>query len=96
MPAKSRSQRSKQSGQSKKGKGGAKRPGVPAPSPVKTAMEKPASPAETTVPVAVAAAPLARPVSVSHAYVTKELRTIGILSVIMVAILIVLALVLPS
>jgi len=94
MPSKSRQSRGKQSFQGKKRKG--KRI-----SPVTVAQEQAVSPTGSpATPVRRAAPPLSAPTptpppAASHPHVAAELRRIGILAGIMLAVLVVLAFTLP-
>jgi len=91
MPSKSRQSRGKQSFQGKKRKG--KR--IP---PVTVAQEQAVSPTASPVTPARRAAPplsVPTPPAASHPHVAAELRRIGILAGIMLAVLVVLAFTLP-
>ena len=94
MTGKSRRRRGKYSVPSKKRKGGPGRPGVPA---LQSAVAREHEPtASLGVPVSSASVPtpMIKPADIRYPYVATELRNIGILAGIMLAVLIVLALVL--
>ena len=92
MPGKSRHSRKKHLPQSKKRKGRPSFPGVVAPQQAEIQVDKPAAPAQVVAPLA--STPMPVLTAVRHPYVLAELRRIGILAGILLAILVVLALVL--
>ena len=85
MPGKSRH---------RKGKGKLNHPPILAQQPAVTPTSKPVSTPEMSIPPASMPSLATKPVAVWHPYITTELRTISILSGIMLIVLIVLALVL--
>lgn len=87
MPGKSRRGRGKYSPQSKKKKDRPSRPAMLAQQPVVARTPEP-------VPSARVPTPVVKPAAGQYPYIATELRTIGILAVIMLIVLIVLALVL--
>jgi len=93
MPGKSRHGRKKHFPQGKKKKGRQSSPGVVAPQQAEVQVDKPAAPAQ--VAASSASTPVPAPTAVPYPYVLAELRRIGILAGILLAILVVLALVLP-
>ncbi len=96
MPAKSRRERKKHPVQSQKGKG---RPGhseLSIPPTAGASGGEPVVRSRMPAPEVRVPAPVAKPAAVLHPYITRELLNIGILAIVMVAILVVLALVLPS
>jgi len=94
MPGKSRRKRGKYSIQSKK-KGRPIRPSPPAQQPAAAQTHEPVSSPDVSTPLANVPSPATKPIAVHHPYIATELRTISILAGIMVAVLVVLALVLP-
>ncbi|MFC1933025.1 hypothetical protein ACFLXU_05300 [Chloroflexota bacterium] len=90
MPGKSRRKR-KYSIQSKKRKSGLDRPTVLAQQPAVAPTHEPVSSPDVSVSSAKVPAPMAKPATVQYPYIATELRTIGILAVIMLIVLIVLA-----
>lgn len=93
MPDKSRHRKGKRFSQSKKRKGRLRPPALHPQASVAVQTPKSVSSAVST-PVANVSNSREKPTALRYPYVTTELRTIGILAVIALAILIVLALVL--
>ena len=93
MPGKSRRKRGKYSIQSKK-KGRPSRPRLLVQQPAVAQTREPVPSPDISAPSASVTAPTAKPIAVQYPYIATELRTIGILTGIMVIILVVLALVL--
>ena len=89
MPGKSQRSRRKHSFQGKKKKGRRSPPGVVAQQPAGIQIDKPVALPRVAVPAVSTPTPLRYP------YILTELRRIGILAGIILAILVVLALVLP-
>ena len=94
MPGKSRRRRGKYSIQSKKRKGGLSRPPVAVQQPAVAQAHEPAPLSNMSASSAGVPTPMAKPAAMRYPYIATELRTIGILAVIMLIILTVLALVL--
>ena len=94
MPSKSRHGRRKHSFQGKKKKGRRSPPGVVAQRQVVTETHKPVAPPKVAAPSASAPAQMPTLTAVRYPYILTELRRIGILAGIVLAILVVLALVL--
>ena len=92
MSGKSRRSRGKHSFQSKRRKGGLRPPAIVTRQQAITQADKSVSPPQASVPSARMPTPAA-PIAVKYSYILTELRMIGILAGIMLAILIVLALV---
>ena len=95
MPGKSRHGKGKHSFQSKKKKGRRSPPGVVAQRQADIQIDKPVAPPKVVTPSASAPTPTPVLTAVRHPYILAELRRIGILAGILLAILVVLALVLP-
>ncbi len=94
MPSKSRHGRRKRSFQGKKKKSRRSPPGVVAQRQAATQTDKPDIPSKVAAPTARAPTPMPVLTAVRHPYILTELRRIGILAGILLAILVVLALVL--
>jgi len=94
MPSKSRHGRKKYSFQGKKKKGRRSLPGVVAQRQAVTETHKPVAPPKVAAPSASAPTPMPVLTAVRHPYILTELRRIGILAGVMLAILVVLVLVL--
>ena len=94
MPGKSRHDRRKHSFQGKKKKGRRSPPGVVARRQADIQIDKPVASPRVAAPSASAPAPMPVLTAVRHPYILTELRRIGILAGVMLAILVVLALVL--
>ncbi len=94
MPDKSRRRQGKYSFQSKKRKGKPKRPTMLAQQPAVAQIHEPVSSPNVSVPSATVPTPMSKPASIRYPYIATELRTIGILTGIMLIVLVVLALVL--
>jgi len=95
MPGKSRHGKRKHSSQGKKKKGRRGPPGIVAQQQAATQIDKPVAPPGVVAPSASAPTPMPVLTAVRHPYILAELRRIGILAGILLAILVVLALVLP-
>jgi len=92
MPSKSRHRKGKYSTQSKRKKGRLSHPTVAAQQQaVAQAHEEPAPRSNVPAPPASVPTSMVKQAAVRHPYIARELRTIGILAVIMLVILIVLA-----
>ena len=94
MPGKSRHGRRKHSFQGKKKKGRQSPPGVVAQRQADVQIDKPVASPRVAAPSASAPAPMPVLTAVRHPYILTELRRIGILAGVMLAILVVLVLVL--
>ncbi len=94
MPGKSRHDRRKHSFQSKKKKGRRSSPGVVARRQADIQIDKPVASPRVAAPSASAPTPMPVLTAVRHPYILTELRRIGILAGVILAILVVLALVL--
>ena len=94
MPSKSRHGRRKRSFQGKKKKGRRSPPGVVAQRQAVTETHKPVAPPRVAAPSASAPTPMPMMTPVRHPYILTELRRIGILAGVILAILVVLVLVL--
>jgi len=94
MPGKSRHGRRKHSFQGKKKKGRRSPPGVVAQRQADVQIDKPVAPPIVAAPSASVPTPMPVLTSVRHPYILTELRRIGILAGVMLAILVVLVLVL--
>ena len=94
MPGKSRHDRRKHSFQGKKKKGGRNPPGVAAQRQADMQIDKPVAPPRVAAPSASAPTPMPALTAARHPYILTELRRIGILAGVMLAILVVLVLVL--
>ena len=94
MPGKSRHGRGKYSPPVKKKKGRSSRPSTHTPATAITQTHKPPSSPDVSVSPPGVPAPMARPAAIRHPYIATELRTIGILAVIMLIVLAALAAVL--
>jgi len=92
MPSKSQHSKRKHSFQSKKKKGRRSHPNALAQRQADTQDDKPVTPPEVVAPPA---STPTLPTAIQYPYVLTELRRIGILAGIILAILVVLALVLP-
>jgi len=95
MPGKSRHGRRKHSFQGKKKKGKRSPSGVVAQRQEDIQIDKPVAPPGVVAPSASVPTPMPVLTAVRHPYILAELRRIGILAGILLAILVVLALVLP-
>ncbi|MFC1949726.1 hypothetical protein ACFLW0_06105 [Chloroflexota bacterium] len=93
MPDKSRRKRVKQPTHRKK-KGRVSRTGLPVSQPAVAQTEQPVSRPDVPAPPVSTTAPAVKTAEVRHPYIAAELRTIGILAVIMLIALTVLAVVL--
>lgn len=93
MPGKSRRRKVKYSAPKKRKKEKTSHPTVLYKQPVVTETQEQVSSPIVSPSVASAPAPMPKPVPVEHPYISKELRTIGILAGIMLIILIILAVV---
>lgn len=93
MPGKSRHGRKKRSFQGKKKKGKRSPLGVVAQRQADTQIDKPVAPPKVVTPSASAPTPTPVLAPVRHPYILTELRRIGILAGVMLAILVVLVLV---
>jgi hypothetical protein len=94
MPGKSRHDRRKHSFQGKKKKGRRNPPGVVAQRQAGIQIDKPVAPPIVAAPSVSAPTPMPVLTAVWHPYILSELRRIGILAGIILAILVVLVLVL--
>ena len=94
MPSKSRHSRRKRSFQGKKKKGRRSPPGVVAQRQADIQIDKPVAPPRVVTPSARAPTPMPVLTAVRYPYILTELRRIGILAGILLAILVVLVLVL--
>ncbi len=94
MPGKSRHDRRKHSSQGKKRKGRRNPPGVVAQRQAAIQIDKPVVPPRVAAPSAGAPTPMPVLTAIQHPYILTELRRIGILAGVILAILVVLALVL--
>ncbi len=94
MPGKSRHDRRKHSFQGKKKKGRRNPPGVVAQRQAGIQIDKPVVPPRVVAPSASAPTPMPVLTAVRHPYILTELRRIGILAGIILAVLVVLVLVL--
>jgi len=94
MPSKSRHGRRKRSFQGKKKKSRRSPPGVVAQQQAATQTDKPDIPSKVVAPSASVPAPTPVLTAVRYPYILTELRRVGILAGIMLAILVVLVLVL--
>jgi len=93
MPSRSQRRRGKYSVQGQKRKGKPVRPTLPEGQPAAAQVGAVAS-SEVPLPSASSPVPAVEPAAVRHPYITAELRTIGILAVVVLIILAVLVLVL--
>ena len=93
MPGKSR-RRGQYSIQSKKRRGKLSRPAI-AEQPAVAQNHKPIARPNTSVPSASAPTPMVKLSDIRYPYIATELRTIGIMAGLMLAVLVMLALVLP-
>ncbi len=94
MPGKSRHDRRKHSFKGKKKKGRRSPPGVVAQRQADIQIDKPVAPPRVAAPSAGASTPMPVLTAVRHPYILTELRRIGSLAGVMLAILVVLVLVL--
>ena len=94
MPGKARRRKGKFSPQSKRKKGKLSRPAVAVQRPAVTQAHEPVPPSNVPASSTSVPTPVAKPATIRYPYIAAELRTIGILAVIMLVILAVLALVL--
>ena len=94
MPGKSRHDRRKHSFQSKKKKGRRNPPGVAVQRQADTQIDKPVVSPRVAAPSASAPTPMPVLTATRHPYILTELRRIGILAGVILAILVVLVLVL--
>ena len=94
MPSKSRHGRRKHSFQGKKKKGRRSPPGVVAQRQADIQIDKPVAPPRVVAPTASVPTPIPVLTAVRYPYILTELRRIGILAGVMLAILVVLVLVL--
>ncbi len=94
MPDTSRRGKGKYSPQSKKGKGKLSRPAMLAQQPAVAQTRESVSSPDVSVPSARVPTPVVKPAAGRYPYIATELRTIGILAIIMLIVLTVLALVL--
>jgi len=94
MPGKSRHDRRKHSFQGKKKRSKRGPPGVVAQRQTDIQIDKPVVPPSVAAPLASAPTPMPGLIAVRHPYILTELRRIGILAGVMLAILVVLVLVL--
>ncbi len=94
MPGKSRHDRRKHSFRGKKKKGRRNPPGVVAQRQAGIQIDKPVAPPIVAAPSASAPTPMPLLTAVRHPYILTELRRIGILAGIILAVLVVLVLVL--
>ncbi len=94
MTGKSRHDRRKHSFQGKKKKGRRSPPGVVVQQQTDIQIDKPVAPPSVAVPSVRTPAPMPVLTAVRHPYILTELRRIGILAGVMLAILVVLVLVL--
>jgi len=95
MPSKSRRKRGKYSPPIKKRKGKRTPVLTTAEQPVATQTYEPATPPPVAAPAASVPTPISTPAAVKHPYITGELRRIGIIAGIMLAVLVILSFVLP-
>ncbi len=93
MSGKARRKRGKRSAQGKRKIDSSSHPTMLPQQPAVAQINEPASSAKMPHPSASVPTPTAKPPAVQYPYISTELRTIGILAVIMLIILIVLALV---
>ena len=93
MSGKIRHKRGKHTVQSKRKVDRSSRPSTPPQQPAVAQIKKSVSSTEEPLPAASVPATTAKPQVVRYPYISAELRTIGILAVVMLAILVVLALV---
>ncbi len=91
MPGKSRRRQGKYSPQSKQRKGRSSPPPVRAQSPAVAQADEPVFASNLQAPAKSVPAPKAEAAAVSYPYIAAELRTIAILSAIMLLVLVVLA-----
>lgn len=91
MPGNSRRRRGKYSPQSKQGKGRSSPPPLRAQSPAVAQAAEPVAVSNLAVPRKSVPVPKAKAAPVSYPYIATELRTIAILSAIMLLVLVVLA-----
>jgi hypothetical protein len=91
MPSKSRRKRGKHSFQGKKKKGMLTHVPTTAEQPVATQTYAPAAPSPTTAPPASAPTPTSQTAVAGYHYVPSELKRIGILAGIMIAVLVILS-----
>ncbi len=91
MSGKTRRKRGKHSAQSKRKIDRSNHPTALPQQPAVAKINEPVSPIKIPLPSASVPAPMAKPQAVRSPYISAELRTIGILAVIMLVILIVLA-----
>ncbi len=91
MPSKSRRKRGKYSFQGKKRKGKLTPVSKTAEQAVTTQTHVPAAPSPTTAPPAGAPTPTSKPAVTGYPYVASELKRIGIIAGIMVAVLVILS-----
>ncbi len=94
MPGKSRHRKGKHSFQSKKKKGRLSRPNIFAQQAAVAQTREPVSSSGVAVPSARVPTPVVKLAAGRYPYIATELRTIGILAIIMMVVLTVLALVL--
>jgi hypothetical protein len=95
MPSKSRRKRGKHSFQGKKRKGKLTPAAIATGSLVASEIHAPDTPPPASVPQVSAPAPKTAPATSAYPYVTSELKRIGIIAAIMLAVLITLSQVLP-
>ena len=94
MPGKTRRKRAKLSGQSKKKSARQTQPAVAIKQPAAAQAQKTIPPSDVSVSPVIEPAPAVKATVIRHPFIVSELRTIGILAVVMLVVLIVLALVL--